>query len=90
MKWQTNLPCVACGRYTENGNALHHVLTRKAHPELKDKHYNLMPLCVHHHNMIHSKGARFMCEHFTNICAWLTSNNWYFCETTGKLRHDGE
>jgi hypothetical protein len=49
-----------------------------------------MPLCVHHHNMIHSKGARFMSEHFTNICAWLTSNNWYFCETTGKLRHDGE
>lgn len=90
MKWITSLPCVVCGRVTENGNALHHVLTRKAYPEHTHKTWNHAPVNQQCHNEWHAKGTEYMANKYPSVKAWLEANNWYICELTGKYRHDSE
>lgn len=88
MKWVTNLPCVVCGRVTENGNALHHIYTRKAYPEHSKESWNLIPVTQDCHNMFHSNGTEYMASKYPRVKDWLLDNNWYQCELTGKWRHE--
>lgn len=76
MKYQTNKPCTACGIETENGNCLHHVKTRKSGGT--DDDWNLMPLCLKHHNMIHNCGTVYMSDKFTRVKWWLHKNGWNY------------
>ena len=88
MKWKTDLPCTACGKYTEGGNALHHIYTRKAHPECEKEAWNLIPCDQSCHNMFHNNGTEYMANKYPNVKAWLEANNWYICELTGRYRHE--
>lgn len=76
MKWQTDKPCVCCGRYTENGNALHHLITRKSNPELQNEPFVLIPVCQEDHNRFHNKGISEMAKRFPSVKAWLEDNGW--------------
>lgn len=88
MKWATSLPCIVCGKVAENGNSLHHIYTRKAHPEHSKESWNLIPVTQDCHNMFHSKGTEYMASKYPRVKDWLESNNWYQCELTGKWRHE--
>lgn len=76
INWSTQEPCACCGIVTENGNAKHHVLSRKAYREFQDEAWNCSPLCLMHHNMIHSKGISEMAKRFPGFKSWLELNGW--------------
>ena len=88
MKWKTDLPCTACGKYTEGGNALHHIMARKPYPEHLLKAWNLIPLCFNCHTVTHKRGEVYMSNKYPNVKAWLESNGWYICELRGSWQHE--
>lgn len=85
MSYQTNLKCLCCD--TSNQRTWHHLKSQKAYPEFKNNSWNLMPLCLSHHNLIHSKGLNYMAENFPIIRHWLLSYGWEFDENINKWIH---
>lgn len=85
MKWQTDKPCVACGRVTENGNALHHILTRKAFSEFQNEPWNTLPLCFFCHEKIHRGMNKFVNEN-PRVKEWLVNNGWQYNDFNGWHR----
>lgn len=67
---------------------LHHVYSRKSHPEYAEKIWNLMPLCFKCHELIHRFGTTSMAERFPEIKRFLTANGWEFF--ADKWRHSDE
>lgn len=67
----------------------HHVLSQKAHPELKHEKYNLAPLCQNHHNEIHSLGANRFAQKYVKAAQWFKENGWDF-RLSGKIYLDRE
>ena len=47
------LPCLACG--ANPPSVVHHIKTRKSGG--RDYEWNLMPLCIRHHNEVHKMGS---------------------------------
>lgn len=69
--------CIACG---EPSPEAHHVKTRGAGGD--DVAKNLIPVCRRHHNMFHSKGAKYMRERFEPVNLWF--------EQIEKIEKEGE
>lgn len=65
----------------------HHIYTRKAHPELENEPWNLMPLCQAHHNEIHSMGSNRFAQKYARATKWFKENGWHF-RLSGKVYHD--
>lgn len=63
---------------------MHHVLGRKAYPELKDEEWNLCPLSREMHSLWHAQGMNYMAERFFQVKVWLKNNGWTYCETRKK------
>jgi len=85
MNYKSNQPCCCCGHYADNEVTYHHIYTRKAHPELSEEKFNLMPLCLKHHNETHLIGMNSFAIKYPSIKIWLIENGWTF--TVGKWRH---
>jgi hypothetical protein len=74
------LKCIVCGKPGE----IHHVLTQKAYPSLREEAWNRCPLCREHHTMWHSQGIIGMAEKFFQVKVWIKNNGWTYCETKKK------
>lgn len=84
MNYKTDKPCLVCGLCSSDMVCLHHIKTRKAWPEFKDKAWNLMPLCLSHHNQIHSIGLESMSRRYNSVDEFLFKNGWKFNTFYGK------
>lgn len=74
-KYQTHHPCICCNT-VEVDRCYHHLKTRKAHPAFVDEPWNLIPVCVGHHNEIHLKGLNHMANKYHQVQNWLRAMNW--------------
>ena len=78
-------PCLVCGERGENKVTYHHIKSRKSGGG--DEIWNLMPLCLRHHNEIHSKGTtsfvkKYSLETFMTDFGWEKSmDKWYHPKT---------
>jgi len=64
--------CVAC--VNRRADCFHHVKTRGAGGS--DDKWNLMPVCIAHHNAIHMKGTSWMAFTFQGVDRWLQKHGW--------------
>lgn len=81
VNFKTDLPCVICGKITENGNTFHHLYTRKAHPKLVYEKENMIPTCKNcHAKIFHSLPLSEIAENWEAVKSWLIDNNWHFDE----------
>lgn len=64
---------------------LHHTKTRGASGS--DKEWNLMPLCVFHHNQVHQKGLNYMVKTYKEVQEWLLDNDWEFDQFSNRWLH---
>lgn len=81
LSYQAHEPCVMCGT-TMTQRCYHHVLSRKSGgPDLP---WNLMPLCLADHNLIHAKGLTTTAKNHADVKLWLLNNGWEFI--CGKWR----
>ena len=82
MKYVTTDSCVACGRMTDNGNALHHIKTRKSGGT--DDSWNMIPTCFSCHTKYHSQGLVYMAEKHPRVKKWLLDHEWGYDEFLKK------
>jgi len=77
--------CVPCGH---DGSFYpidrEHVLTKKAHPELKDCPQNLMDCCRMCHIEKGMRGVVHMANKYPNYKKWLIDHGWQFNEFLKK------
>jgi hypothetical protein len=85
--YQAHESCTACGTLGVD-RCYHHILTRKARPDLKDAIFNKIPLCLTHHNEIHAIGTQRFAQRWERVYEWLVKNGWTIDEYTGKWTHD--
>jgi hypothetical protein len=86
--YKSEIPCVCCGENGENMNCFHHLLTRKAWPEHKDKTWNKISVCQKHHNEFHNMSIQFMACLYPGVYEFLKMNEWEL--SLGKWRHFNE
>ena len=77
-KYKSNEACVVCGYFAEDQVCLHHLLVKRTFPQYKDASFNLIPVCLQHHNDFHSKGTRIMAEKHKSVKDWLTMQGWTY------------
>lgn len=68
--------CVVCWLEGEGLVAFHHLLTRKARPDLSENPMNMMPLCKGCHSLIHAKGTDYMAKAYPRVETWLQRRGW--------------
>lgn len=66
----------------------HHVYTRKSHPELSEVKWNMIDVCLIHHNEFHNQGNSHMIMKYKGVKRWFENNGWY--KDLGKWVHDPE
>ena len=77
MSYQTDLPCVICGKQTEGGNCFHHLMSRKSHPEFKDDPRNMIPVCfLCHTEIFHKLTLVEVADKYQSVKEFLLNNNW--------------
>lgn len=67
-----------CGHNAEREVCYHHILTRKARPDLKNEPKNMISVCQLHHNEFHSLGTREMSRKYPSVLNWLLANDWVY------------
>ena len=87
--FKSDQPCVVCGECRDEYVTFHHVLSQKAHPELRYEKFNLMPLCQRHHVNVHAMGANKFAQKYKEAAAWFKSNGWDF-RLNGKIYYSKE
>lgn len=88
MSYESFEPCAATNFYQESMVCYHHIHTRKSHPELARKKWNMIPCTLAIHNEFHLKGTSYMAQKYAGVKKWLKKNNWYICEFRKKWVHD--
>lgn len=71
-----------CGRYFKTS---HHVKTRGSGGS--NDTWNLMPLCMAHHQEVHSSGLTMFSERHKEVTTWLLKMNWEYDKFYKKWRH---
>lgn len=82
--FKSNEPCCACGESRDGYVCYHHVYTQKANSAHARAKWNLMPLCLKHHTMIHKISMSSMCEKFLGVALWCRKNGWFFHDVLKK------
>lgn len=90
MSYISKDPCICCGHDLENEVCYHHLYSRKAYPEHSEKPWNMIPVCLKHHNEFHDKNIPFMAVKYKNVMNWIVEREWYFCKITNKWRHEND
>lgn len=83
--YQTELSCIVCNLNSKGMVTFHHIYTRKAYPEYSKSAFNLMPLCLWHHNETHNIGTVSFSKKYEPVNNFLISNGWEL--VSGKWRH---
>jgi len=78
--------CEACGNTYQI--CKHHIKTKKAHPHLKDKEWNLINLCFAHHNQIHSYGLNRFILNYPRIIDVIKKKGWSKDKFLNKWVHE--
>lgn len=76
--------CIVCGKQGEGLITWHHLMTRKARPDLVHAPSNLIPVDQSCHNMFHAKGTSYMAEKYPKVKSWLINRGWGYCELMQK------
>lgn len=79
-------PCVCCGHDVDNEVTYHHEYGQKAYPEYVWTKWNLVSLCLKHHNELHNKGSVDTSNKYLNLKRWFIDNGWEIL----KLEHGME
>lgn len=82
--FESNLPCVCCGKNGKGQVTFHHLKTRKSYSDFVYKEWNLLPLCQYHHNEAHQKGLNYMASNYTGVKRFLILNEWEFDNYSNK------
>ena len=69
-------PCIVCGVCL--GTHGHHILTKKARPDLKYELFNIAVLCFHHHREIHDKGRMTFIKKY-NLIGNMIERGFEYC-----------
>lgn len=85
--YKSEKPCIICGQNQDGMVTYHHIYTRKAYPQHRDKKWNLMPLCFNHHSEIHTVGTNKFAQKYVSANEWLKNNGWNF-RLSGKVFHE--
>lgn len=87
MSFESDKPCICCGLEGEGMVTYHHEYAQKSFPEFKHSKWNLVSLCLKHHNMVHSNGTVTVSEKFPSLENWLIQNGWeIFISGTGAAQ----
>lgn len=84
MNYKADKPCVCCNQAGENKITFHHVKSRGSGGT--DDSWNLMPICLTHHNETHSKGNSWMVSQYYGFKKWLLDNGWEYDPMFKKWR----
>lgn len=84
--YKSDKPCIVCNETGINKVCYHHLLTKKAHPELKSDERVLISVCQKHHSQFHNKGTSYMAETYPAIRNFLITHGWYYCQLSKKWR----
>jgi 5-methylcytosine-specific restriction endonuclease McrA len=76
MSFESDKPCIICGQNQPKMVTYHHVYRRKTYPEHEWKTWNLMPLCLKHHNEIHATSNRLFASKHRQAQKWFDDNGW--------------
>ena len=76
MSYESDSPCVVCGKQGQGMICYHHIYTRKAYPEFSSKSWNMISVCQNHHNEFHNKGTDYMASTYPSVLKWLQDNEW--------------
>jgi hypothetical protein len=82
-----NLPCMACADKDPHGayeavfenqvrSHPHHLITRGSGGH--DLPWNVIPLCVKHHQEIHNVGIGVVAQRYKTVFDWLVGAEWIF------------
>ena len=85
-KYQTDKPCLNCGKKTFNGNCFHHIKTRGSGGT--DDEWNLMPLCFFCHENVHKIGLKSFANKNFAVKSFLISQGWEICPVKGIWTHN--
>ena len=83
-RWISLEPCIVTYKCPCD---YHHLYSRGAHPDLKNKSWNMIPISRALHTEWHSKGAKYMTDKYPEILAWMIDNDWEFDENMNKWWH---
>lgn len=81
-----DLICIVSGLRGE----IHHIYTRKAHPDLKDTPWNMIPVSRAIHMEWHNSGTDKMAKKYHQIRIWLRDNGWARDPVLMKWEHAGK
>lgn len=81
-------PEVLCIVSWEPNAEQHHIYTQKAHPELKEKVWNRLPVKHEIHNQIHSKGLLWAAQKYASIKDWLVLHDWSWDPVLLRWHHE--
>lgn len=76
--FESTEPCIVCNFYAEKSVCYHHLLVKRTFPQYKNSSWNLIPVCLQHHNDFHSKGTRIMAEKHKSVKDWLIMQGWTY------------
>lgn len=74
--YESKEPCLVCNLNQSKMVTYHHIKTRKSGGT--DDSHNLMPLCLWHHNEVHSIGLVSFSKKYPNVNNFLLCNGWEF------------
>lgn len=75
VNYQSFEPCTACGEvYLDR--CYHHIITQKTGGP--DTDWNLLSVCLKHHNDVHDWGMRIFSIKFPKVITWLVNHDWLF------------
>lgn len=81
--FKSDYPCLCCGHDIDGEVCYHHEYGQKAFPEHKYEKWNLVSVCLKHHNEIHNKGSIWATDKYPNLKRWFVDNDW----TILKMEH---
>jgi hypothetical protein len=76
--FESSEPCIVCGFYAEKMVCYHHILRRKSFMQYSRSNWNMIPVCLQHHNEFHNKSTREMATKYKRVNDWLLMHGWTF------------
>jgi hypothetical protein len=83
VSYKSDKPCIVCNESSDGKVCYHHIKSRKSGG--CDSDFNLLPLCLKHHNEIHQYGRNYFIKQY-RLEDWMLNNNWYYL--MGRWWHD--
>lgn len=76
VNFKSPYPCLCCGHDVDNEVTYHHEYSQGSHPEHKWAVWNLVSVCLKHHNEIHDNGSVRATKKYARLENWFYDNGW--------------